>query len=128
MRGFGSLLQRPDAGACRASIGTFPAVAKGLARLGVDDATIAALTAHDVGEHIVHPLVQPSDAPPATPADAGPAKTGAVYVSPSRWLNWQQPSQDLAWHLQVPKAAPFGCCINSVSYAGLRCHRLRASR
>ena len=74
-------LQRPGAGACRASIGTFPAVAKGLARLGVNDATIAALNVHDVGEHGVPPPPQPADAAPATPVDAGPAKTGAVRAS-----------------------------------------------
>lgn len=35
------------AGACRASLGTFPAVCRGLWRLGVDDATLDAVMAHD---------------------------------------------------------------------------------
>lgn len=81
IRCFSLPLQRPGAGACRASIGTFPAVAKGLARLGVDDATIAALNAHDVGEHVVQPPPQPADIAPATPAVAGTANTGAPRAS-----------------------------------------------
>ncbi len=36
-----------SAGACRASLGTFPAVCRGLWRLGVDDATLDAVMAHD---------------------------------------------------------------------------------
>lgn len=36
------------AGACRASLATFPAVCRGLWRLGVDDATLRALMCHDV--------------------------------------------------------------------------------
>lgn len=69
-------------GACRASIGTFPAVAKGLARLGVDDATIAALNAHDVCAADLRTPLPPPRAGPATPAapnaEGAVPRTGAV--------------------------------------------------
>lgn len=63
-------------GACRASIGTFPAVTKGLERLGVDLATIAALNVHDTSLPTLHTPLPALYATNAAGPDAAAAGAG----------------------------------------------------